>query len=152
MTSRASRSLRQDIQQLRGIAVLAVIVNHLGVSWLPGGYLGVDMFFVVSGYVITLSMLSGGTSPVSRFHFFAQFWIRRMFRLWPMLFVTVIATTVMLLATGLANPDPLLTGLTSVLALSNFRLLFGRLEYFALDTGADWFMHTWSHADEGKHH
>lgn len=148
MTSTASRSLRQDIQQLRGIAVLAVIVNHLGVSWLPGGYLGVDMFFVVSGYVITLSMLSGGTSPVSRFHFFAQFWIRRMFRLWPMLFVTVIATTVMLLATGLANPDPLLTGLTSVLALSNFRLLFGRLEYFALDTGADWFMHTWSLAVE----
>ena len=148
MTSTASRSLRQDIQQLRGIAVLAVIVNHLGVSWLPGGYLGVDMFFVVSGYVITLSMLSGGTSPVSRFHFFAQFWIRRMFRLWPMLFVTVIATTVMLLATGLANPDPLLTGLTSVLALSNFRLLFGRLEYFALDTGTDWFMHTWSLAVE----
>lgn len=141
-------TLRQDIQQLRGIAVLAVIINHLGVAWLPGGYLGVDMFFVVSGFVITLSMLSGQTSAISRFGFFAQFWIRRMFRLWPMLFVTVVATTALLMATGLANPEPLLTGLSSVVALSNFRLLYGRLEYFALDTGADWFMHTWSLAVE----
>jgi peptidoglycan/LPS O-acetylase OafA/YrhL len=148
MTTAASKGLRQDIQQLRGIAVLAVIINHLGVPWLPGGYLGVDMFFVVSGFVITLSMLSSGSSPESRTHFFVHFWIRRMFRLWPMLFVTVIATTTVLLVTGLANPDSLLTGLTSVLALSNFRLLFGRLEYFALDTGADWFMHTWSLAVE----
>jgi len=148
MTTATSKGLRQDIQQLRGIAVLAVIINHLGVAWLPGGYLGVDMFFVVSGFVITLSMLSGGSSPESRTHFFVHFWIRRMFRLWPMLFVTVIVTTAVLLVTGLANPDSLLTGLTSVLALSNFRLLFGRLEYFALDTGADWFMHTWSLAVE----
>jgi len=141
-------ALRQDIQQLRGIAVLAVIINHLGVAWLPGGYLGVDMFFVVSGFVITLSMLSGQTSAMSRARFFAQFWIRRMFRLWPMLFVTVVATTAMLVVTGLASPEPLLTGLASVVALSNFRLLYGRLEYFALDTGADWFMHTWSLAVE----
>lgn len=148
MTTAASKGLRQDIQQLRGIAVVAVIINHLGVAWLPGGYLGVDMFFVVSGFVITLSMLSSGSSPESRTHFFVHFWIRRMFRLWPMLFVTVLVTTAVLLVTGLANPDSLLTGLTSVLALSNFRLLFGRLEYFALDTGADWFMHTWSLAVE----
>jgi peptidoglycan/LPS O-acetylase OafA/YrhL len=148
MTTAASKELRQDIQQLRGIAVLAVIINHLGVPWLPGGYLGVDMFFVVSGYVITLSMLSSGMSSESRSRVFVHFWIRRMFRLWPMLFATVIVTTAVLVAMGLANPDSLLTGLSSVLALSNFRLLFGRLEYFALDTGADWFMHTWSLAVE----
>jgi peptidoglycan/LPS O-acetylase OafA/YrhL len=140
--------LRQDIQQLRGIAVLAVIINHLGIAWLPGGYLGVDMFFVLSGYVITLSMLSGQSSAGSRARFFVQFWIRRMFRLWPMLFVTVVTTTAVLVATGLANPEPLITGLASVVALSNFRLLYGRLEYFAIDTGADWFMHTWSLAVE----
>ena len=148
VSSTVPKLFRQDIQQLRGIAVLAVIVNHLGGNWLPGGYLGVDMFFVVSGFVITLSMLLSGASPESRINFFVHFWIRRMFRLWPMLFVTVIATTTLLLVTGLANPDSLLTGLTAVLALSNFRLLFGRLEYFALDTGADWFMHTWSLAVE----
>lgn len=151
--SRANTTLRQDIQQLRGIAVLAVIINHLGVAWLPGGYLGVDMFFVVSGFVITVSMLSGttasdGPDAISRGRFFAQFWIRRMFRLWPMLFVTVLGTTAFLLASNLATPGPLLTGLSAVLALSNIRLLIGRLEYFALDTGADWFMHTWSLAVE----
>jgi len=140
--------LRQDIQQLRGIAVLAVIINHLGIGWLPGGYLGVDVFFVVSGFVITLSMLSGHSAPTSRFQFFARFWVRRTFRLWPMLFATVIATIATLMAAGLANPDSLLTGLASVLALSNLRLLLGRLEYFAIDTGTDWFMHTWSLAVE----
>ena len=148
MSSTVPKLFRQDIQQLRGLAVLAVIVNHLGVGWLPGGYLGVDMFFVVSGFVITSSMISGESMTSSRGRFFAQFWIRRMFRLWPMLFVTVIATTVFLLVSGLATPGPLFTGLSAVLAVSNFRLLVGRLEYFALDTGADWFMHTWSLAVE----
>jgi len=148
MNATASKGHRQDIQQLRGIAVLAVIINHLGATWLPGGYLGVDMFFVVSGFVITLSMLSGNSASTSRLRFFAQFWVRRTFRLWPTLFVTVIVSTAVLVVTGLANPEPLLTGLASVLALSNFRLLVGRLEYFAIDTGADWFMHTWSLAVE----
>ena len=148
MTVTASTTIRQDIQQLRGVAVLAVIINHLGLGLLPGGYLGVDMFFVVSGFVITLSMLSGNTTSISRLRFLAQFWTRRTFRLWPMLFATVITTTAVLLATGLANPDALLTGVASVLALSNIRLLLGRLEYFALETGSDWFMHTWSLAVE----
>ena len=148
VTVTRSTAVRQDIQQLRGVAVLAVIVNHLGIGLLPGGYLGVDMFFVVSGFVIMLSMLSGNSVSGSRLHFLAQFWVRRTFRLWPMLFVTVIVTTALLLVTGLANPDSVLTGLSSVLALANFRLLFGRLEYFALETGSDWFMHTWSLAAE----
>lgn len=148
MTTSTSKGLRQDIQQLRGIAVLAVIINHLGVAWLPGGYLGVDMFFVVSGFVITLSMLSGGSSPESRTHFFVHFWIRRMFRLWPMLFVTVIVTTAVLLVTGLGLPGPLMTGLFSLVGASNLRLVLGRLDYFALDTSNDWYMHTWSLAVE----
>ncbi len=139
---------RQDIQQLRGIAVLAVIVNHLGVDWLPGGYLGVDVFFVVSGYVITHSMLTGNTQAISRLRFFAQFWIRRVFRLWPMLFATVLLTSALLIVTGLGRPDTFITGIASLVGLANLRLLVGRLEYFALDTGSDWFMHTWSLAVE----
>ena len=74
---------RQDIQQLRAVAVLAVIVNHLEASWLPGGYLGVDMFFVVSGFVITNSMMLSKAKATSRIQIFAYFWIRRVFRLWP---------------------------------------------------------------------
>ena len=148
MSSTVPKLFRQDIQQLRGIAVLAVIVNHLGVDWLPGGYLGVDVFFVVSGYVITHSMLTGNTQAISRLRFFAQFWVRRVFRLWPMLFATVLATSALLIVTGLGRPDTFITGIASLVGLANLRLLVGRLEYFALDTGSDWFMHTWSLAVE----
>lgn len=143
-----SKNIRHDIQQLRGVAVLAVIVNHLGIGWLPGGYLGVDMFFTVSGFVIANSILSGESKQTSRIQFFTQFLIRRMFRLWPTLFLTVVATLGLLIITGLAEPDSLLTGLTAVLGISNFRLILGQLDYFAFDISGDWFMHTWSLAVE----
>ena len=44
---------RADIDRLRAVAVLAVVINHLSASWVPGGYVGVDVFFVISGYLIT---------------------------------------------------------------------------------------------------
>ena len=139
---------RQDIQQLRAVAVLAVIVNHLEASWLPGGYLGVDMFFVVSGFVITNSMMLSKAKATSRIQIFAYFWIRRVFRLWPMLFTTVLLTSAFILFTELGPPDTLLTGIASLVGVTNLRLILGRLDYFALDTGTDWFMHTWSLAVE----
>ena len=49
---------RHDIQALRGVAVLAVILFHLFPAWLPGGYAGVDVFFVISGYVVTYALLA----------------------------------------------------------------------------------------------
>ena len=143
-----SSTLRQDIQQLRAIAVLAVIANHLGATWLPGGYLGVDIFFVVSGFVITNSMLSGSMEATSRLQFFTNFWVRRVFRLWPMLFITVLSTCALILVTELGPKDSFVTGIASLFGVANLRLLFGRLDYFALDTGSDWFMHTWSLAIE----
>ena len=44
---------RPEIDGLRALAVVAILMNHAGIDWLPGGYLGVDIFFVVSGFVIT---------------------------------------------------------------------------------------------------
>lgn len=141
--SASKEEWRAGIQALRGLSVLAVILNHLGLPWIPGGYLGVDIFFVISGFVITTSFLRN-TQPSSRLESFSDFWLRRFFRLWPSLFAVVLVTAAFLVLTSAARPGSILTGLASLFGLANFRLLLGRLEYFALDTNADWFMHLWS--------
>ena len=142
------KNIRADVQELRGLAVLAVVINHLGNDWLPGGYLGVDVFFVISGYVITRSVILGNSVSTSKSRFFIEFWLRRVYRLWPMLFTTVVLTCLLLAITDTGLPGPVFTGLSSLFAVSNFRLLIGRLEYFSIDTSSDWFMHTWSLAVE----
>lgn len=77
---------------MRAIAVVAVMVYHANPDWLPGGYLGVEVFFVISGYLITLLLISEKerTSTVDM----KQFWIRRARRLLPALFTMMIALTV----------------------------------------------------------
>ena len=73
---------------LRALAVLAVIVYHANSSWLPGGYLGVEVFFVISGYLITLLLVaeSERTGAIE----LRQFWIRRARRLLPALFTMLV--------------------------------------------------------------
>lgn len=139
---------RQDIQQLRGIAVIAVILNHLDFVGTSRGFLGVDVFFVVSGFVITSSMLGAASVNASRWSFLGRFWLRRVFRLWPMLFATVAVTSILIVLGGLSSPGSLMTGASSLVGISNIRLLLGRLDYFGLNTANDWFMHTWSLAVE----
>ena len=77
----------------RGVAVLAVLLFHGGVSWLPGGFLGVDAFFVLSGYLITAILLAG---PVD----LRSFWERRARRLVPAL----LAMTVVLMLLAVLAP------------------------------------------------
>ena len=77
---------------LRAIAVLSVVFYHAGVAWFGGGYLGVETFFVISGYLITSLLLleherSGGTG-------LRAFWMRRARRLLPALALVVIASLV----------------------------------------------------------
>ena len=56
-SKKSSWTYRPDIDALRGIAVLAVILYHFNEAWLPGGFTGVDVFFVISGYVVTGSLI-----------------------------------------------------------------------------------------------
>ena len=82
--------MRRDIQALRGIAVLLVLLFHFHVGPFKGGFLGVDVFFVISGYVIT-EKLSTGIGPLkTQLH---QFYLRRAKRILPMSLVTTVVTT-----------------------------------------------------------
>ena len=85
---------RPDIDGLRAIAVLAVIIFHVNPVWLPGGFLGVDIFYVVSGFVVTGSLLAAPQASVCEY--FSHFYARRLLRLSPALCL-FIATTALLL-------------------------------------------------------
>lgn len=81
---------RRDIDGLRSLAVLLVIFNHAGFSFLSGGYVGVDVFFVISGYLIT-SIIASSIHKQS--FSFSDFLARRIKRLMPVLFVVIFVTT-----------------------------------------------------------
>ena len=77
---------------LRALSVIAVIAYHAGLTWIPGGFIGVEVFFVVSGYLITTLLIEErlGNGVVS----LKQFWIRRARRLLPALFVMLCASAI----------------------------------------------------------
>lgn len=99
VVTEGKENIRFDIQLLRCIAVLAVVVNHLHWDLIPlnGGFRGVDVFFVISGYVITTSILRSERNG-NRF-VLGQFLLRRVRRLFPAVFVTAVAVAVVSLIT-----------------------------------------------------
>jgi len=85
----SSIKYRPEIDGLRTVAVLPVLLFHLGCKWIPGGFLGVDVFFVISGYLITAIILKN--FHAQRFSL-KQFWMKRIRRIFPVLSVMVIVT------------------------------------------------------------
>jgi peptidoglycan/LPS O-acetylase OafA/YrhL len=141
-TKQAKSRYRPKIDGLRAFAVVAVIINHFNKDLLPSGYLGVDIFFVISGYVIT-SSLSGRESK-NFGDFLSGFYERRIKRLVPALVVFVLVTSFLIC---LFNPDPgtaLKTGKASLFGLSNLYLCEQSTDYFAQSTELNPFTHTWS--------
>jgi len=131
-----------EIDGLRAFAVVAVITNHFYKDILPGGYLGVDIFFVISGFVITSSLYQKPSENFS--DFIIGFYERRIKRLVPALSIFVL---IMSIAICLVNPKPnlsLWTGLTALFGLSNVYLLDKATDYFAQSTELNIFTHTWS--------
>jgi len=128
---------------LRALAVLGVLLYHAGVSWAPGGFLGVDAFFVLSGFLIT-SLLVDEWRTRGRIDFRA-FWARRARRLLPALLLVVIAVGAY--AVFVARPDELerIRGdeLGSLLYIANWRQLF-ESSYFAKLATPSPLLHTWS--------
>lgn len=133
---------RPEIDGLRAFAVAAVIINHFNKDLLPSGYLGVDIFFVISGYVITSSL--AGRKSKNFLDFLSGFYERRIKRLVPALVVFVLITSVLIC---LFNPDPagaLGIGWKSLFGISNISLYRSSTDYFAQSTELNPFTHTWS--------
>jgi peptidoglycan/LPS O-acetylase OafA/YrhL len=133
---------RPEIDGMRALAVIAVITNHFNKDLLPSGYLGVDMFFVISGYVITSSCAN--RTRKSLLDFFLEFYSRRIKRLVPTLVLCVCFTSILIC---LFSSDPrtsLLTGVTSLFGVSNIYLLGQSTDYFAASAELNVFTHTWS--------
>ena len=133
------------IDGLRAIAILAVFVYHLRDSWLPGGFAGVDIFFVISGFVVSASVANwrqGGFRDLSGY-----FYARRMQRIAPALvaclLVTSLASTLFIPRAWLSSNNDL-TGLFAFVGLSNFHLAANRQDYFSPSTDFNPYTHTWS--------
>jgi peptidoglycan/LPS O-acetylase OafA/YrhL len=136
-------SRRTDVQGLRGLAVVLVVVFHIR-EWIPGGFVGVDVFFVISGFVITSmlrSQASSGTFSVG------QFFARRVRRLLPLLAVTLTLTSLgaLLLLSPLGPASVTAkTGVAAALLNANTFLARQAQDYFALPADANALLHTWS--------
>lgn len=136
---------RADLDGLRGLAVLAVVIYHLCPPWLPGGFVGVDVFFVLSGYVVTGVLLAG--QPAPPLPTLLGFYARRLKRLLPNLLLCLVSTG---LAFALLVPPSdqtnriFRTGLRAVFGWSNVYLNGKETGYFDVDTSLNPFTHTWS--------
>ncbi|MEI7951891.1 MAG: acyltransferase family protein, partial [Synechococcaceae cyanobacterium ELA182] len=138
----AKSPYRPEIDGLRAFAVIAVIINHFNKDLLPSGYLGVDIFFVISGYVITSSLANHRSESFG--DFFLGFYARRVKRLVPALVVFVLFTSLLLC---FFNPEPgisLGVGRRALFGASNINLFRASTDYFATSTELNPFTHTWS--------
>ena len=139
---RGGSGYRPDIDGLRAIAVLSVVLYHFGIGGLQGGFVGVDVFFVISGYLITgiiQSELSKGEFTLARFY------ERRARRIFPALFVMLVVTMMaglfVLLPSDLARLGQAATA--TVLFVSN-AMYFRESGYFDDASDFNALLHTWS--------
>jgi peptidoglycan/LPS O-acetylase OafA/YrhL len=136
--------IRSDIQGLRAIAVLAVILTHIWPGEIPGGFVGVDVFFVISGYLITGSLFyelqRNGKIALWRFY------VRRMKRLLPaaLLVLVVVAVLSLCLLPPARWEDTAIEILASAFYLENWRLAWLAVDYLGSENVASPVQHFWS--------
>lgn len=141
------------ISGLRALAVLSVTLFHINAAWLPGGFVGVDVFFVISGFVVAHSVF--GVRKASFSEYFLWFYRRRFLRILPAIFlyVLVIATLgVLFLPTSEVTKYIEVTGVSALFGASNFALLWKAGDYFAATSEYNTFTHTWSLAVEEQYY
>src|SRR5690242_17079608 len=138
---------RPGLDGLRAIAVAGVFLYHSRIDWLPGGFLGVDLFFVLSGYLIT-SLLLVEWEARNRIDL-RRFWLRRARRLLPALVVVVLGS--LILAAIFARGDLAKTrgdAVSSLLYYTNWHLIVANHSYFVRMGNPSLLQHLWSLAIE----
>ena len=140
-------TFRPDIEGLRGIAVLLVVLFHAGLP-VAGGFVGVDVFFVISGFLITGLLLrehdrSGRVS-------FARFYARRVRRILPAAAAVLVVTlaAAYALVGPLDRPDVMADGASAAISVANIRFALAAGDYFTTITQPSPFLHFWSLAVE----
>jgi len=131
------------IDAMRALAVLAVFGYHAGLDWVPGGFLGVDVFFVISGYLITSLLLrefrSTGSIGIGRF------WLRRARRLLPAVGVLI---AVAMIVSAIAAPSKIdeIRGdaISSLFYVANWHFIYADTSYFEQFGRPSLFTHLWS--------
>ncbi|MGG4146895.1 acyltransferase family protein [Paenibacillus algorifonticola] len=142
-----NKTYRAGLDGIRAIAVIAVIVYHLHPGWMPGGLLGVGIFFVLSGYLIT-SILMHELEQHGKIDLKA-FWIRRAKRLLPGMLFMIAVTGAATLLFSYPHWSPFLTDLPGVLLyVSNWWLILHNVSYFESFGPASPLGHLWSLAVE----
>jgi len=138
----AETKYRKDIDGLRAIAVLSVFLYHLQPQLLPGGFLGVDVFFVISGYLITSIIVR---EHHHRCFSFSRFYSRRIKRIFPALFVVVVlsACAAIVSMTPETYVNFMKSGRYAAAQLSNF-YFSQKIDYFSEGFSGQPLLHTWS--------
>ncbi len=142
---------RKDIDGLRAIAVLAVLLFHLDPGYLNAGYLGVDIFFVISGYLITRIVY---TEVIANKYTYTNFYVRRSKRILPplyfMIILTLIAGYIILLPLDFYKTGISILG--AIFFASNMQFALRTGDYFSSDSSEWPMLHTWSLSVEEQYY
>jgi peptidoglycan/LPS O-acetylase OafA/YrhL len=135
---------RPDIEGLRAVAIGAVLLFHAGVGWAQGGFIGVDVFFVISGFLIT-GLLVREWERSGRIDLVA-FYARRFRRLLPAALLVIVVTLAAswLVLSELRFPSVALDGAASALYVSNIRFASESIDYLGAETAPSPLLHFWS--------
>ncbi|HGF7528475.1 TPA: acyltransferase family protein, partial [Vibrio cholerae] len=146
VSSHSNAAYREDIQGLRALAVLSVIFFHVNKTWLPGGFIGVDIFLVLSGFLITSIILNEQASNTFSIR---EFFIKRIKRIVPAYLMLLIVVT-FLMAILLIPKDYNFfeESLKSALYFSSNQYFSSFGNYFAPNSNELPLLHTWSLAVE----
>ncbi len=135
-------SYRKDIDGLRAVAVLAVLGFHISDKFVPGGFVGVDVFFVISGYLITRIIWKGLEANTFSF---STFYAKRIKRLFPALFVVLLACSVVVFFSGLpAESYTFGKGVISSIFYFSNHFFLSISDYFDASLVHNPLLHTWS--------